>query len=247
MPNYEQLTLDQHAELKVDPLLYVSVARSFRSCAIVKSEAFSAAGSFPLFALKNEASGQLVLSALFSLISEKNLFCHESRWGAPYTPVNVKRYPFGVSMSEDGTSPGNILIDADLVPASADAGRAIFDKNGVPTPFFQSFQKSLGLLASEQRPTIATIDRLIDEELLIGMEIKLEFSQSTQSIGQLYGVNPTKFSTLSSHQFERLSTSGDLETLLAMRASLSQISRLVWMENQNLDDKILSFSLAPSK
>ena len=246
MPNYEPLDTQKHADLKVDPTVFLNPARGYKTCPIVKSEAFSAAGSFPLFALKNPDTGQLVLSALFTLISDENLFCAKGDWDSPYIPINVRRYPFGVAMGADGQSAGEILIDHDATTSDSINVQAVFEPNGEPTAFLRAHQKSLGLLASEQEPTLKTIDRFSKAELITGLEIELVFSQSTHKVKNLYGINPAKFSALSGAQFEQMAKTGDLSVLLAMHASFAQISRLVWMENRLRTEQIQSFSITPS-
>ena len=180
MPNYVPLNLETYADAQVDPTVYLKIARSYKTCPVVTSETFAAAGSFPLFAIKNEQTGQLVLSALFALMSSKNLFCVDEKWEAPYTPINVKRYPFGVAMSADGQSGGDILIDADAVTDASTRGQALFTAAEEPSPFLQSHQKALGLLASEQKSTLETMERLSLRKLLIEIELSLTLSQSTQ-------------------------------------------------------------------
>ena len=123
----------------------------------------------------------------------------------------------------------------------------MFEEGGEPSDFLENYRKILGLIASDQQPTRQFAERLVDLGLLTGISLKLQRKSGPFRVSELYGLDRAKLQSLSGEQLAELNASGDLEAISALNTSLGQISRLVWMENQNTGDPILQFSIVPSK
>ena len=238
------LSLEDHKDKKVNSNAWLPFGATLTNCPILKCELFSVAASFPVFFLKNPETGELSLSCLFTLISENNLFTEKGGWASPYTPLNIRRYPFSVSVSSASDSSGEIYIDE---AAFDQEGQALFEEGGEPSDFLENYRKILGLIASDQQPTRQFAERLVDLGLLTGISLKLQRKSGPFRVSELYGLDRAKLQSLSGEQLAELNASGDLEAISALNTSLGQISRLVWMENQNTGDPILQFSIVPSK
>ena len=238
------LSLEDHKNKKVNSNAWLPFGTTLTNCPVLKCELFSVATSFPVFFLKNPETGELSLSCLFTLVSDSNLFAEKGDWASPYTPLNIRRYPFSVSVSPNSDSSGEIYIDE---AAFDQEGQALFEDGGEPTDFLENYRKILGLIASDQQPTRQFSERLVDLGLITGMSLKLQRKSGPFSVSELYGLDRAKLQNLSGEQLAELNASGDLEAISALSMSLGQISRLIWMENQNTGDPIFQFSIIPSK
>lgn len=236
------LSADQHKHLSLLDSEFEPSVASLTSCSLIANEIFAAAGSFPLVLMKDQETSNFVLSAIFCLQSDKNNFYRDGQWLAPYTPLNLRRQPFSF-LFERGSDSVSPVIDVNSPLLSEEKGTKIFDQTGKPSaPLAQKLAVLEALNAGRAR-TESLINTLLEFDLVKAIKIKLETSEQTRWVSGLYGIDIEKLNEKDETLFAQLAKMDVLEDALTMKASFSQIGRLVWMENHTSAQPIIKYSL----
>ncbi len=245
--NYAHLNEKDHSAIKVsDPLSSRELCQRTHA-PIVRSEIFMAAGSFPVFIMRDEESDSYVLTVQFCLEANRNLFLENDIWQSPYVPLDIKRRPFAVTTSlddNDGES-YDVLINLESDLLTDKSSNALYE-DGEETVYLRRQKEYLTAIIAGQNDTKNFIDLLEDIGLLAPIEIVLSTDVGTRRVSGLYGIHHGKFSSLSAAEITKLHEQDFLQDCNFMFASYAQVQRLIWMENLVSDRNILSFSIKPA-
>ncbi len=249
MPKYVGLNKESHGQTRVMQSRAVSAYADTGNCNIMFDELFTAAGCFPLFLMKDPATGQFHLSAIFSLQNNRNRFVENGQWTAPYCPLNLKRLPFAVSnvASKQDNDVHDIYIDAESELLSDKEGSRLFDDEGEDTAFLKDQKYILAGLIQGRDKTEHFVQTLLDENLVIPVKLNMTTVSGDEHISGLYAVDHQKMKDMDANIYLKLAEADMLEALFLMKASYAQINRLIWMENQHNSNTILNFNLSPVK
>ena len=253
MNDFTRLNSEEHRGLRLRDNLSYDEMKSLKNCRIIADEIFLAGSSFPIFFIKDEEQGQFLLSAIFVLQNDGNLFVDQDGWNAPYFPLNIKRLPLvlGRELGTVASHAHDIYINLGSEQASAVSGARLFHDDGSATDFLNSKKKVLEGVVQGEEKTSSLIDSILKYDLMSPLTITLSTAEGTGLIKGLYGIDHAKMKYMDPKSTMELIEDGVLENILMMMASYSQIGRLIWMENKkmwmkngNTLGKILNYSIS---
>ncbi len=198
-----------HGDLRLRPAKSMSFAAKANSIVLAGSEFAAASHDYPIV-----FSGKGAEPTAFAVTGRKtgeNMFVSkDGAWkkGA-YVPAYVRRYPFMLVKSPDGTN-YNMAIDPESEMIHAKIGDPLFDGDKPSKATERMLELSKSFIMDMERT--ATIIRQLDTlDLLEERQIEVTLANGTKSrIGGFRVVNETKLTALSDGDFLALRKTGAL-------------------------------------
>jgi hypothetical protein len=183
---------------------------------------------YPILFSKDSDTGAFFCGAMLGIDEGENLFLEEGKGHEGYRPLNMQRAPFFVSGDE-------MAIDLDHPRVGADAGQALFDDRGEPTPYLESVKAAFQQLKPGIEMTKRFIETLLRLNLLEPVDIVLGFDDGTKrNLVDLYTVNQDILRQLPDESVIELFRRGYLQLIYLLIASLKQIPVLAKKKNDRL-------------
>jgi len=180
---------------------------------------------YPILFSKDSDTGAFFCGAMLGIDEGENLFLKEGKGHEGYRPLNMQRAPFFVSGDE-------MAIDLDHPRVGADAGQALFDDRGEPTPYLESVKAAFQQLKPGIEMTKRFIETLLRLNLLEPVDIVLGFDDGTKrNLVDLYTVNQDILRQLPDESVIELFRRGYLQLIYLLIASLKQIPVLAKKKN----------------
>ena len=220
------LNRDQHRHLKLAPAdSAFAFASATNSVLIAATELPQAALDFPCVFI--EAAGGHTLAALVGLRDHENLFVQPGGdWAhGAYLPAFFRRYPFVLAETE-GDSTFTVCLDRGCAGLNADKGQALFDDQGLETPWLEQMKRFLLNFRQQMQASRAFADRLAALELL--QDSVIEYTQDGQksTLRGFKTVNEARLRDLDAAVLKELADTGWLGWAYAHPLSLRQVQRL---------------------
>jgi hypothetical protein len=188
---------------------------------------------------------RLMPVVILGLRNEENLFVDSAgKWNGIYVPAFIRRYPFvlaernsGQDLSvcvdtafsgwTDARTTGAAAENGSPVQDGSEAGEALFDEQGVETPFLKNVLDFLGQYQGNIRQTQAFVKKLNDLNLLVGREIRArDAANQPLALRGFFAIDEAKLNALGDSQVMELYRQGFLGLIYAHLISLGNISRL---------------------
>jgi hypothetical protein len=180
---------------------------------------------YPILFSKDSDTGEFFCGAMLGIDEGENLFLKEGKGHEGYRPLNMQRAPFFVSGDE-------MAIDLDHPRVGADAGQALFNDRGEPTPYLESVKVAFQELKPGIEMTKRFIETLLRLNLLEPVDIILGFDDGTKrNLVDLYTVNQDLLRQLPDASVIELFRRGYLQLIYLLIASLKQIPVLAKKKN----------------
>jgi hypothetical protein len=195
---------------------------------------------YPLFFIKNSATGDFEAIALLGFSEGENLYLGADGWDASYVPLTVQRQPFLIGFQTqqvDGvpTQAPIIHIDLDHPSISETEGEPLFLPHGGLSPFLQGIESILGAIHQGHDISRAMSQVLVGLELIESVKVEVQLDDGSFRVLQgLYKIDEDKLRELSAHALEVLHRQGFLRDIFLMLASLQNMPRLIERENRRL-------------
>jgi len=126
-PTLTELSLENHANLKMDPKGAINVAKNQHIINLKVSEVGMAASSFPIFLSRPAENADWMISAVNSYELGSNLFVEDNNWTGTHTPIGMQTYPFFLMRSERDEKSFTIGIDEKSSVFSETDGEPLFE------------------------------------------------------------------------------------------------------------------------
>jgi len=201
-------------------------------CAISPSEIPRLILEYPIAFTQNGDSREFLLVALFGLDPQRNLFWRNGRWQSFTVPHNVARQPFHLAVGTRSTSAGSeqtvvTCIDLDNPGVQETTGEALFDAEGVETPYLKHKLAILSELVDGERRARAFAERIDALGLIKPVQLELtEPGSAPRKIGGLFSIDEQKLRDLPPEVLAEINGKGYLHVMHAMLLSLGQFSML---------------------
>ncbi len=136
-----ELSRGEHAGLRIRADLVEASAASQHLIPIVVSEFRKAATQYPIVFAKHPETGRFAPYVLTGLGIEENLFWSGTELDVAYVPLNVRRQPFYVGMSDGSDAPAaNVLcIDLDSPCLDGSGGNRIVNADGSDSSYLGDY------------------------------------------------------------------------------------------------------------
>ena len=231
-----ELSRSEHAGLRIRADLVEASAASQHLIPIVVSEFRKAATQYPLVFAKHPETGRFGPYVLNGLGVGENLFWSGTQLDVAYVPLNVRRQPFYVGMSDAPDTPTNVLcIDLDNPCLDAAGTKTIVNADGSDSAYLQEILAILGELVAGKNTTEQFIACLLSLDLLapIMLDIALDDGTPLQVQG-LYGLDEEKFRQLGEGDIASLWRTARLDLIYAVMIASGQIFKLIRLKNQRI-------------
>jgi len=247
-PTLTELSLEKHANLKMDPKGVIAVAKSQHIISLKVSEVGMAASSFPIFLSRPAEGAEWALSAINSYELDSNLFVENDTWTATHMPIGMQTYPFFLMRSERDEKSFTIGIDEQNRVFSETEGEALFEDGKASLRLSQATAQ-LELEVKHDVHTYKFAKQI--EELGLIKDIDLQVHYQSGLVNTLKGlctIDEQALYDLDAETFAGLRKEGYLMPLYVMLTSIYQFNNLIKIHNRlNPEKTILQVKLEVPK
>lgn len=240
MTNHVLLDNVNHRDLRVRQVYAPGEGYDVNVARVFPAEFVAIQRDYPMFFVKNSETGNFDVVALLGFENGENLFLGNPGWDADFIPLSIQRQPFLIGMQQqevDGV-PSQvpvIHIDLDHPSVGTDEGEPLFLAQGGEAPYLERVASVLKAIHEGHEQSEELARSLVGLELIESVKIEVEFIDgSKKSLAGLFKINEERLAGLSGNALEVLNSSGHLQTVYLMLASLSSMSRLIDRKNRQL-------------
>lgn len=240
MANHQLLDNVTHKDLKVITDRSAWYGDNIAGTGIFPSEFRRVQGEYPIAFRKNESSGDFEPLALFGFAEGENLFLSGDGWDAAYLPLTIERQPFliGFAANSDNGSPGEhpaVHIDMDSPRISDTEGLPVFLQHGGHSPYLEHITSLLMAIHEGHEHNRKLSKELMELELLEPFSVEFELSdKSKRRLAGLHTINEEKLVALDGESLAMLHSSGNLEHIYMVMASIANFQTLIDKKNEQL-------------
>jgi hypothetical protein len=196
---------------------------------------------YPIVLNKDPQSGFFVFVALCGLEPGENLMLRGETWSVPYVPINIRRQPFNILVTDGTNSQGAsvrgpaLSIDLDSPRVSTEDGEPMFDASGQATPFLSAMNDMMHEVYDGTQRGRYLAQRLDDLGLIEPMSLGFELADGQKHAVQgLYSINVEKFRQLPDETVLDMHRKDHLECVYITLASSGHIGGLIVRKNARL-------------
>ena len=227
-----------HQRLRVQEDRAFSACKDVTMCAVTLAEIPRLVIEYPVAFTKNNENGALIPAALFGVGPEQNLYWRDNRWNSMSVPLNIGRLPLFIGVTDGGAGgegAKNLVpcIDLENPGVQEDAGEALFDVNGIETPYLRHKLASLAELVNGEQRTQAFTEKLVALQLIQPIQLELKVpDRQARKIGGLHSIDEKKLRALDGAALAELNSLGYLHAMYAMLSSLGHLQILARRASQ---------------
>lgn len=202
---------------------------------ITADEFVSASSNYPLFFIKNSHSGQFSSTTILGLLQDNVFFDGTANTDVPYIPKSLTMLPFVFGADPDDDDKLTICINTQsaLLNNKNENAKQLINDKGEDSQYIKTVREKFSAMYQENVATEHFINALVKLNLLIKLELHLQFSDGKkQVIKGLYNINEQKLNQLNDQQKLTFIAQGYYPPIMAMLASLIQINRIIQRYNQ---------------
>lgn len=207
---------------------------------VFPSEFCSLQREYPLFFIKNPATGDFEAIALLGFSEGENLYLDAGGWDASYVPLTVQRQPFliGFQTQQADGMPAQvpvIHVDLEHPSISETEGELVFLPHGGLSPYLERIESILGTIHKGHEISRTMSQVLVGLELIESVKVEVQLDDgSFRGLQGLYKIDEDKLRELSANALEILHRQDFLRDIFLMLASLQNMPRLIERENRRL-------------
>lgn len=198
----------------------------------------SVQAQYPIFFVKEAATGRLLPVALFGFQQQENLFLQHNNWQHSYIPLSVLRQPFliGQQLSrEHGVEQVQrvLHLDTQSPRLSETEGEALFLAYGGNSTYLEQMAGLLETLHLGLQDSQLFVELLLELNLLesFTLDVQLDDGSKHQMVG-FYTIAETVLQQLDASALALLHQRGYLQAIYLQIASQSRIRQLLQLKNQ---------------
>lgn len=210
---------------------------------IVINEFSDVAGNCPIVFVKDETGDRLRVAAMMGLEAENNLLVRDKDWMGTHIPMNLGRVPFSFKQLDDGKAVGT-AIDMDSSMVSETDGEPLFDENGEATDYMKNVNQFLANLFQGEVATQKFSAMVEKYNLLREFKLQMVWENGTRrELVGLFTPAPQTLQQLSDEAVLELHKEGFLAAIHIAIQSMTQVKRLVRLNNETSEDRITSVNM----
>ena len=232
-----ELSRREHGGLRIRADLVEAGAATQHLVPVVVSEFRKAAIQYPLVFAKNPETGRFNSYVLTGLGVKENLFWSGTELDVAYVPLNVRRQPFYVGMSDgpdaEGAGTTVLCIDLDSPCLDPSGKKTLVNPDGTDSAYLKEVLSVLNELVAGKAATEQFIATLLSLRLLAPILLDITLDDGTPlTLTGLYGLDEEKFRELAESEIARLWKDGHLDLIYSVLLSGGQLFKLIRMRNQ---------------
>lgn len=234
MSNYVPLSREQHNRLRLAQSRSYAPFKTVTSVPIILDEITLAAREYPILFPEGEAQMPFVLTGMRP---ETNAFVDDAgNWLAHYIPLDVRKYPFGLSATpaaasgaeavdeeEEGKTRYTLCIDPEAPDLKDLDGPLVFQPQGALCGGAKARADIAKRLLERNAVTKILVQVLEDAGLLVPREISMNLGLEKRKLRGFRVVDEKKLNALSDEDFADLRNKGGLPLAYAQLMSMANL------------------------
>ena len=238
MANFQLLNNINHKDLKIITERSAALGDNVWYAVTFPAEFRNLQRQYPIFFTKNPNDGQFEAVAMFGVEDGENLFLDEYGWNASYIPLNIMRQPFLIGFQEkerggDTVREPVITVDLDSPRVSLEDGEPVFLEHGGNSEYLEQINSILKVLYQGIAGSKPFFDTLAELDLIESFVLDVElYDGSEHRLAGFYTINEDVLRELDGEKLEMLHEKGHLEAIYMAIASMSNISNLLEIKNE---------------
>jgi hypothetical protein len=230
MSNTVLLNNVDHKDLKITNRRCAEFGDNVMFAVTFPSEFRNIQAHYPIVFRKSPDVATFQPVALLGLREGDNLFLKRQVWDATYIPLAIERLPFFIGVAEEELV---VHVDLDSPRISATEGESVFLPHGGTSDFLERINSVLLAIHQGLESTPAFIADLLLHDLVESFVFDIELSDgSNHRLEGFYTINEERLHALGGNTLAALNTSGHLQAIYMVIASLSQFRALIERQNQ---------------
>jgi hypothetical protein len=190
---------------------------------LVVHEFSAIASQMPIVFVKNKDTEEFQPVAILGFRQGENVFQSTDGWQSVYIPAVITHHPFALMPVADQENQYQLVM---IEPNSATndvAGEALFDENGVETPYLLKRKEALGRYYENTLITQEFCRTLQKYNLFSPQSLSLDYNGQQMKIDGLYLVDEQQLNQLPDEDFLILRKRGYLAPIYAHLGSVHQL------------------------
>ncbi|WOT05036.1 SapC family protein [Shewanella youngdeokensis] len=241
MKTLVELSPEQHKHLNVVPNSGAKHVAQQNLINLRVTEVAKAACCMPIFFVRDNHSGNWVLTGFTSFVQGQNLLVRDDQWRALYTPTALQTHPFYLMQSPKDPQQYTIGLDPESSALTTEPGETMFDEHGKASLYLSNIKTLIETDLNNDMLTHKFSQKVVDLGLLKAVNIAVNHQHNaSQSLNGLFTINEEKLQQLPSDSLKELSKLGYLSPLYAMLTSLYQLNALIQYHNQVADNNSIT-------
>jgi hypothetical protein len=238
MANFQLLNNIDHKDLKIITERSAALGDNVWYAVTFPAEFRNLQRQYPIFFIKNPNDGQFEAVAMFGVEDGENLFLDEYGWNASYIPLNIMRQPFLIGFQEkerggETVREPVITVDLDSPRVSLEQGEPVFLEHGGNSDYLEQINSILKVLYQGISGSKPFFDTLTELDLIESFVLDVQLDDGSEHrLAGFYTINEDVLRELDGEQLERLNRKGHLEAIYMAIASMSNISNLLEIKNE---------------
>lgn len=241
MPQHVLLNSVDHQQLRVITERGAQYGDNLWFAPTFPLEFRSVQAQYPIFFVKEGATGRLMPVALFGFSQQENLFLQHNNWQHSYIPLSVLRQPFLIGsqqIREQGVEQTQRVLHIDLQSprVSASEGETLFLPYGGNSPYLDEMAGLLETLHLGLQDSQQFVALLLELNLLEAFTLEVQLDDGSQhQMAGFYTIAESVLQQLDASALATLHQHGYLQAIYLQIASQSRIRQLLQLKNQLLN------------
>lgn len=239
-PTLTELSATAHADLKIDPICAIKVAKTQHMINLKVSEVAMAVSSFPVFLTRAPETADWNLSAINSYEMSDNLFVEGDKWIGTHLPIGMKTFPFFLMRSPKDEKTFTIGINEESNSFSKEEGEALFDDGKASVRLSQATAQ-LELEIKHEVHTAQFAKKIDELGLIRAIDLQVHYHNGlVNTLKGLHTIDEAKLYELELETLAELRKEGYLMPLYSMISSIYQFNSLIRLHNIKKPDSTIA-------
>ena len=238
MANFQLLNNIDHKDLKILTERSAALGDNIWYAVTFPAEFRNLQRFYPIFFTKNPNDGQFEAVAMFGVEDGENLYLDEYGWNASYIPLNIMRQPFLIGFQEkerggETVREPVITVDMDSPRVNLEQGEPVFLEHGGNSGYLEQVNSILKLLYQGMSGSKPFFDTLTELELIESFVLDVQLHDGSEHrLAGFYTINEDVLKELDGEKLDMLHQKGYLEAIYMAIASMSRISDLLDIKDE---------------
>ncbi len=238
MTNFQLLNNIDHKDLKIETRRSAELGDNVWYAVTFPEEFRNLQRYYPIFFIKNPNDGEFEAVAMFGVEDGENLFLDENGWNASYIPLSIMRQPFLIGFQEQARGGETvrepvITVDMDNPRVSLEEGEPVFLEHGGNSGYLEQVNSILKMLYQGLSGSKSFYRTLTELDLIESFVLDVQLNDGSEHrLAGFYTINEDVLKELDGEQLARLHRKGYLEAIYMVIASMSRLSDLLEIKNE---------------
>jgi hypothetical protein len=230
---FKPVNYTEHGHLKIQEIRNFPHVANEQIIPLVVHEFSAIASQMPIVFVKNKDTGEFQPVAILGFQQGENVFQRDDGWQSVYVPAVITHHPFALMPVQDQENQYQLMMIEPNNVTNETRGEALFDENGVETPYLVKRKEALGRYYENTLITQEFCRTLQQFELFTPQSLTLNYNGQQMKIDGLFLVDEQKLNQLPDDNFIALRKRGYIASIYAHLGSVHQLYNVARLKAKN--------------